>query len=286
MQERLVRRGLTLTAALCAVAAAADTASALSSALVTTTVSAALGARAGIAAGASARAAALANGVTKAMFASKLKTATALLLVAALLAAAVGDQIHRAFADPPAREAAPPEEAKRDKAPAAKPEKADAPADPFPKGGVLRLGASRLRHGCGVGQLVFSPDDTRVAAYGGGHLSLWDTKTGAEVRRVGLPAAVPASLVWLADGRGLAALHGSDGSLWEFTDEKATPKAPRMAPPVHVPPGGDARRQRIGLDLRRQPGRQNPRRRPWGNSSEGRWGVRPSGSAHRSGGHF
>src|SRR5262245_3988481 len=77
MQQRLARRGLTLTAALCAVAAAAGTASALSSALVTTTVGAALGASAG-AAGASARVAALANGVTKAMFASKVKTATAL----------------------------------------------------------------------------------------------------------------------------------------------------------------------------------------------------------------
>ncbi len=70
MQERLVRRGLTLTAALCAVAAAADTASALSSALVTTTVRAALGAAVGTAAGVPARAAALADGVTKAMFAS------------------------------------------------------------------------------------------------------------------------------------------------------------------------------------------------------------------------
>src|SRR5262245_9151250 len=77
MQQRLVRRGLTLTAALCAVAAAADTASALPSALVTTTVRAALSAGAGTA-GVSARVVALANGVTKAMFASKVKTATAL----------------------------------------------------------------------------------------------------------------------------------------------------------------------------------------------------------------
>src|SRR5262249_27450410 len=108
MQPRLARRGLTLAAALCGVASTAATAPALPSALVTTTVGAAVSALAGTAAGASARAAALANGVTKAMFASKLKTATALLLVAALLAAAVGAQIHRAFADPPAREAAPP----------------------------------------------------------------------------------------------------------------------------------------------------------------------------------
>ena len=89
MQQRLARRGLTLTVALCAVAATAGTAPALPAALVTTTVGAALGARVGTAAGASARAAALANGVTKAMFVSKVRTATALLTVA-LLAAAVG----------------------------------------------------------------------------------------------------------------------------------------------------------------------------------------------------
>jgi WD40 repeat protein len=231
MQQRLAQRGLTLTAALCAVAVAADTASAVSSALVTTTVGAALGVRAGTAAGVPARVAALANGVIKAMFASKLKTATALLLAIGLLATVVGSQIHRAFADPPAEE-------KPDKAPAVQPEKADVPANQFPAGGVLQLGATRLRHGGGVSQLVFAPDGTKVAAYGGGHLSIWDARTGGVVRRAGLPAAFPASLVWLADGRGIAALHGSDGSAWEFTDEKAAPKVPQTPVPVHVVPGG------------------------------------------------
>src|SRR5437763_5873483 len=220
MQQRLVRRGLTLTAALCAVAAAADTASALPSALVTTTVRAALGAGAGTAAGASARAAALANGVTKAMFASKVKAALALLLAVGLLATAAGTWIHRAFADPPAREAAPPTEAKPDQAPAAQPDKADAPTDPLPAGAVLRLGFTGLRHGRSVSQLVLSPDGTQVAAYGGGHLSLWDTRTGGALRRVDLPARAErlgqrlepfqTSLVWLADGRGIVMLQGSD----------------------------------------------------------------------------
>jgi RNA polymerase sigma factor (sigma-70 family) len=247
MQQRLARRGLTLAAALCAGGIAAGTASALPSALVTTTVGAALGARAGTAAGASARAAALANGVTKAMLASKVKAATALLLAVGLLAAAVGTQIHRAFADPPAGQAAPPQEAKPDKAPAAEPDKADAPADPLPAGAVLRLGSTRLRHGRSVSQLVLSPDGTQVAAYGDGRLSIWDTRTGGALRRVDLPAQADrlgqrlerfqASLVWLADGRGIvmlqgsdtrdvARLQGSDGLVWEFTDEKAVPKIP------------------------------------------------------------
>src|SRR5262245_1945898 len=238
MQERLARRGLTVAAALCAAAAAADTASAVPPALVTTTVGAALGARVGTAAGVSARVVALANGVTKSMFASKVKTATALLLAIGLLATAVGTQIHWVFADPPAREAAPPTEAKPDKAPAAKPDRADAPADPLPAGAVLRLGSTGLRHGRSVSQLVLSPDGAKVAAYGWGQLSLFDTRTGGAVRRVGLPKQaewLQASLVWLADGRGIvllqgadtrdvARLRGSDGSAWEFTDEKAVPK--------------------------------------------------------------
>jgi RNA polymerase sigma factor (sigma-70 family) len=236
MQASLTRRGLTLSAALCAVAAAANTASALSSALLTATVRAALGARAGTAAGVSGRVAALANGVTKAMFVGMVKTATALLLAVGFLATAVATQMHRVLADPPAREAAPPEEAKVDQTPAAKPEKADAPADPLPAGVVRRLGATRLRHRSSVSQLALSPDGTRVAAYGGGVISLWDTRTGGVVRRVSLPSQyLQASLAWLADGRGIVMINGADtrevshllgydGSVWEFTDEKAVPK--------------------------------------------------------------
>jgi RNA polymerase sigma factor (sigma-70 family) len=250
MQERLARRGLTLTAVLCAVAVAADTASA-ATALLTTTVSAARGAWAGTAAGVSARVAALANGVTKAMFASKVKTATALLLAVGLLATAAGTQIHRAFADPPAREAAPPQAAKPDQTPATKPEKADAPADPLPEGAVLRLGTTRLRPGGSIRHLVISPDGTKVAASSGSDLSIWDTRTGSLLRRVDLLGAWIASLAWLADGRGIAIVKGPDGwgpRVWEFTDEKATPTFPPrpggggvMAAPIPaVPPDNES----------------------------------------------
>src|SRR5262249_55663855 len=77
-----------------------------------------------------------------------------------------------------------------------------------------------------------------VAAYGGGHLSLWDTKTGAEVRRGGLPSAFPAALVWVGGGRGVAAPPGAAGSGWGFTDQKNTPKTPLRAPPRPPPPRG------------------------------------------------
>jgi WD40 repeat protein len=131
-------------------------------------------------------------------------------------------------------------EAKPDMAPAAQAEKADAPTEPLPAGAVRRLGSTGLRHGTSVAQLALSPDGTKVAAYGGGQLSLWDTRTGGAVRRVELPkqaVSLQASLVWLADGRGIVMLQGadtrdvarfrgSDGLVWEFTDDKAVPKIP------------------------------------------------------------
>src|SRR5262249_51734598 len=71
-------------------------------------------------------------------------------------------------------------------------------------------------------------------------LSIWDTRTGGALRQVELPRPterLQASLVWLADGRGIVLLQGSDtrdvakfqgsdGLVWEFTDEKAVPKIP------------------------------------------------------------
>jgi RNA polymerase sigma factor (sigma-70 family) len=237
MQTRLTRRGLTLSAALCAVAAAANTASALSSALLTATVRAALCARAGTAVGVSGRVAALANGVTKAMFVSNVKTATALLLAVGFLATAVATQLHRVLADPPA--------VSKDEGGRMKDKKESGLVHPSsfilpPSKDVLRLGATRLRHGGSVSQLALSPDGTRVAAYGGGNLSVWDTRTGDLARRVELPKQterLQASLVWLADGRGIVLLQGADtrdiakfqgadGYVWDFTDEKAVPKIP------------------------------------------------------------
>jgi WD40 repeat protein len=105
---------------------------------------------------------------------------------------------------------------------------------------VLRLGASRLRHGENVSHLVFSPDGTRVVAYGGNHLSIWDTRTGDVLRQVGLPAGIRAPLVWLAEGRGIALLQRSEGWVWEFTDEKVVPK---ILPQTGLPVGLMAERR-------------------------------------------
>jgi RNA polymerase sigma factor (sigma-70 family) len=88
LRKRLARRGLALSAVL---GAASLGASPVSAALAASAVQAAGGA-----ASVSAKASALAEGVIHTMFVSKLKTATALLLVAALLTAGTGWLVHAA----------------------------------------------------------------------------------------------------------------------------------------------------------------------------------------------
>jgi RNA polymerase sigma factor (sigma-70 family) len=106
LQGRLTRRGLMLEAALCAGAVMAGEATAAAPALVRVTVQAAAAVAAGEAAGVSARVADLAEGVTKALFLSKAKVATAVLLALGLSAAGVGVRLHGGSAVPDAGVAA------------------------------------------------------------------------------------------------------------------------------------------------------------------------------------
>jgi WD40 repeat protein len=108
--------------------------------------------------------------------------------------------------------------------------RADGRGDPLPAGAVARLGSIRLRPGGSVERMAFSPDGAKLAAWSGDShtndaLSIWDTKTGAGLRRVDLPGARVDRLVWLADGRGIALIRSSYDDpvpfIWEFTDEKA-----------------------------------------------------------------
>jgi RNA polymerase sigma factor (sigma-70 family) len=228
LHERLARRGLTLAAALAV--AEVWRGAGLAEEMVGPTVRAALayaaGQRAG-AAGLRAAVTALAEKATPGLSA-RFAVGAAVMLALALTAAAV---VRRdAPASPPDKEAPPP--------PAVAANKADAPADPLAAGAVLRLGATRLRHGTAVNRLVLSPDGTKVAAFGGGSLSLWDTKTGDRLRQVDLQGTEIASVAWLADGRGIAILQAFDGremgekshdgesQVWEFTNEKVAPKFP------------------------------------------------------------
>ena len=98
MQQRLTRRGLTLSAALCAGSLSADEALALSPALVETTIRAVIhGARG---AAVAAPVAALADGATHALLTNKVKLVTFLALAFGLLSVGAGVQIRRVLAEP------------------------------------------------------------------------------------------------------------------------------------------------------------------------------------------
>jgi RNA polymerase sigma factor (sigma-70 family) len=106
LQQRLTRRGLTLASALCALAIESSSSAAVPPLLMRSTLKGALGIAAGQAAAGLVEApvAALVEGVSQTVFLNKVKLASALLLVAGLLAGGVGVQIHRASATAPVAE--------------------------------------------------------------------------------------------------------------------------------------------------------------------------------------
>jgi RNA polymerase sigma factor (sigma-70 family) len=137
--RRLARRGVSLSAALCAAALSReDAGAALPAALAQVTVRSALSGTAGKAApgGASAAVAALAQGVTRDMNRTKGKIATVLFLLAGLLAAGVGVASKRLPATPP-EPARPPAKAGPPAAPKADTARAEAPDEVAVSGRVL-----------------------------------------------------------------------------------------------------------------------------------------------------
>jgi RNA polymerase sigma factor (sigma-70 family) len=113
LRQRLLRRGVSLSAgAIAAAVAAKGQAVEVSAGLVTTTSKAALGVAAGkaVAAVASARAAALTEGVIRAMFVSKVKLTLSLMLALGLVGLGAGLVGEKLRADPPRRAQAAPGE--------------------------------------------------------------------------------------------------------------------------------------------------------------------------------
>jgi RNA polymerase sigma factor (sigma-70 family) len=196
LAKRLSDHGLTLsagalTALLCNAAASASVPAPL---VITTTKAAACLGLGQMGSGLiSAQVAALTEGVLKTMLVSKLLKATAVLLVAGIVALGggvlthaltVGEQI-KAEQDnekAPSRQADPPKEDQDDKK-LTKPA-TDRFGDSCPEGAMLRMGTVRLRHGDGVHGVTFSPDGKILASVGGdGALRLWDSKTGKPIRQ-------------------------------------------------------------------------------------------------------
>jgi hypothetical protein len=160
LRARLRRRGLELPAALCAAALALDSSSGrVSAALADSTLRAAVKVAAGrgaVACGVSAEVAALVQGASKSMFHSKLKIATALLLMLNLGAAGLGLLARHALAEGQAE-----------------PERKEAAAPAAPEGG--KPAAPADRDALTVRGRVIDPDGKPVA---GATLYLHDAKLG------------------------------------------------------------------------------------------------------------
>jgi RNA polymerase sigma factor (sigma-70 family) len=221
LAKRLTRHGLSVsTGALTTVlteriASACVPASVVSSTIETVTRLAVAGATDGWVI--PAQVAALTEEVLKAMFLSKLKAVTAVLLVlgACVLAAGTGLLVAK---QPAARESASPQ-------PAAEADRqlgdrtasrVDRHGDPLPPGAFARLGTVRLRHSGPVCSVAFSPDGTTVASGDDhGEMRLWQASTG-KLRRafVDPEPGVVRTLVFSPDGKWLASGRARI-SLWD-----------------------------------------------------------------------
>ncbi len=221
LQQRLARRGVTLSSVLAAAAITQNAgAAAVTPLLVNGTVRAAqllAAGEAGAAGAISANVVRLVEGAGRAMMMAKLRIATALLLAAGALAGGVGLAAHQVLAVKPVegnQESAKPAEGAQHVPVAEKQTRTDRYGDPLPEGAVARLGTDRWRHPNGVTDIVFSHDSKTVISSGGqddGIIHFWEADTGRQSLRIDTGDYTVAALAVSPDGKKLAsASHSLD----------------------------------------------------------------------------
>jgi len=221
LQDRLTRRGISLSAVLTAGAVSGGTASAaLPTTLLTSTAQAALQFASGqtTAIAGCASAATLANGVLKAMAWQKLKSVGAIILAAILLGTGTTIASHRAFdakrtlkpETKTSRDAREPGVAER------KQSRLDLYGDPLPKGAIARLGTTKFKPGWIIYRAAVSGNRKWLATAGQQvDAQIWDMETGNLVRRLLPTPSDPNEAVAVSPNGALVAIAGQM-KVWVF----------------------------------------------------------------------
>jgi RNA polymerase sigma factor (sigma-70 family) len=218
LRQRLARRGVALSAALCAGAVIGRApASAAPAALVASVTGGVLRGTAGRATFGSASALTLSREVQQSMATRALPSVT-LCLSALLLAAGTAGVVHRVGGRiAPAAATRLDTEAPDPPAPARSTNAVavDRYGDPLPAGVLSRLGTARFRHGNNITAVAFAPDGKTIATVGlDAAVHLWDTATGAERGSFRPPDGAPFwSVAYAPDGRTVAA-GDHKGRIW------------------------------------------------------------------------
>jgi RNA polymerase sigma factor (sigma-70 family) len=227
LRERLQRRGVVLSAG--ALTAALSPGGALASVPPVVAASTVKGAVL-VAAGKDATAlisetvATLAEGMLKSMFLAKLRTATVLIAMLALLGVLGAALAARA----PWKLLAPGSQAEESLSLPQQPpqgereQKLDRWGDPLPPEALARLGTNRFRQGNFITAAAVSPDGKTVVSVGGNSpIHLWDLETGKEIRRLEGHGCMADAVAFSPNGRWVAS-GANDGTvgLWEVATGK------------------------------------------------------------------
>jgi RNA polymerase sigma factor (sigma-70 family) len=224
LQQRLARRSVVLTAALCAVdVSRTETTAAVAPALANHTLEAALSFAAGKAMAAdpmSAEIATLAKRVLRGLVATKLKAATTVVLAVGLMTGAAVIAHQALFpvprgANPDGEPGRVAQAVDQPKPETRKHAGADPFGDPLPLGALVRMGTVRLRQV--YPRVVFSPDGKTLISVGADHMvRTWDLATGKYLRGQLLDGAqhLDSSAITLApDSKALVAWRSNRKSL-------------------------------------------------------------------------
>jgi RNA polymerase sigma factor (sigma-70 family) len=218
LQQRLTRRGVTLTAALSAAAIAGNDAAALP-------IARAIAAAGKLPVTVSVQATILAKGVLKSMMLTRMKIGAGLVLLFGSLMAggAVAIRQVETKKQPQPQPQAESKPAEQQRA------AVDVHGDPLPPGAVVRLGTTRFRAGGNISALAFSPDGKTIASSSGdGIIRLWDAASGKQTRELPRLWANTFPLAFRPDGKILAA----GLTLYDVASGKqvATMTPPRLDP--------------------------------------------------------